>query len=417
VKALRNVVVLHVLATACLGQLYAKLKLPLGVAELFPTELALVACVLVGGGAMRRVRWDRYTKLVAAFVALGVGWVIVDGLGGMDGAGAKAFSFFVYAGFFFAVRAAFRTDDERWMLLRVIAGASVVAALLGLWQMETSTPLLSTFFEETTTGSVRWLPGDYALYSLLAITIAITGPILHRRLDRTAAILIAAGAIEIVLAQHRSGFVALAVALAVTALVLGGSSGALRGLARVLVIATVALLVFVYLFGRGYLDETLSRVGTVGDTGDVNIQWRLLAWYEVSSGVIARPWGHGFSVWQFLFTSEDPLTGSHNSLLDLTYRIGVPGLLVFMAMPVRAFIDTRRLVKRDGALPHLLPITVCACLLAFLTFASFNVVFETPYMSIFFWVLMGLASGALADRDVLAAAAPTPPRVAVDPQQ
>jgi hypothetical protein len=34
-------------------------------------------------------------------------------------------------------------------------------------------------------------------------------------------------------------------------------------------------------------------------------------------------------------------------------------------------------------------------MLVFLVFASFNVVFETPYMSIMFWVLLGVGAGGL----------------------
>jgi len=155
----------------------------------------------------------------------------------------------------------------------------------------------------------------------------------------------------------------------------------------------------IWMSGGSFLDETLNRISSISDGDDANISWRLLSWYEVFDGIVARPLGHGFAVWDFSFTWDNPLTGSHNSYLDLTYRIGLPGLLVFVSMPILLVWKTRLLVQRTDVMRHRLLVTVCACLLSFLVFATFNVVLETPHMSILFWICLGLGGGALEQPD------------------
>jgi hypothetical protein len=60
--------------------------------------------------------------------------------------------------------------------------------------------------------------------------------------------------------------------------------------------------------------------------------------------------------------------------------------------------QTRQLAQRTGPVLQLLPVTVCAAMLAFLIFASFNVVLESPQVSVLFWVLLGLGAGSVYDR-------------------
>jgi O-antigen ligase len=358
---------------------------------------------------------------VLLFVAFGVVWVGLGGIGPMDGAGVKAFSFFVYGALYFVIRATVTDDDTRWRVLKTIAFASLVAVLIGLYQQHTGRPLLApvegsgTGFEETSTGSTRWLPGEYALYGLLGAMIAGVPALLERSLPTRSGMILLATGLELVLAQHRSGFLAFAVAFVFTAAILVGSGNTLRRIGKQVLVACVIVAVALYVFGGAYIDETFNRIAHTADAQDVNIDWRLLSWYEVFQGIIERPLGHGFAVWDFLFTIDNPLTGSHNSFLDLCYRIGVPGLAVFFAIPGMLFSRTRRFVQRTTPERQALLVTICAAMAAFLVFASFNVVFETPYMSIYFWVLMGLGSGALADQDRRAAPAPMPDPGAAEP--
>jgi O-antigen ligase len=391
------ILIAHLALVCTFGQYYAKLDL-----LLYPTELVLGALLVLGGGAVRSVPWDAMTRRVALFVAFGTGFVLLFGV--PTGAGVKAFSFFVYAGFYWVVRGVATTDRLRWQLLDAIAGACIVAAALGMWQMTTGSPLVDTDkhgllgFEETSTGSVRWLSGEYGLYGMLGLIIAAARPLAQRRMTLRSSVLLAAASVVLVLAQHRSGLVALVVAIAATGACVLGARRAAGGAMRLLGLAMVGTVVAVLAVDSHYLGDTLARIEHITDPQDVNTAWRLLNWYEVLDGITDQPWGHGFTRWDFFFTTYDPMIGSHNSLLDLAYRIGIPGLLIFLLLPIRMLAETRRAVDGSSANAMVLPITACACMIALLVYACFNVVFETAYMSILFWVVLGIGAGALDRR-------------------
>lgn len=395
-----RLLVVHLFVLACFGQYYAKLRILDG-APLFTTDLVLLVGLVASFGALTRTKWDLFSKLVLAFVLVGVAWAAYTGLGPMDGAGPKAFSFFVYAGFYFIIRAAAPSDESLWRLLQVFAIAAAIAVVIGFLQMQRGAPIFGDGdFEITTTGSIRWLPGEFTLYALLAALVIAVPAIVERQIDAPRVGMLALAAVELVLTQQRSGFISLAVALLATVGLLGSSTEALKGLLKLLIVAALGLAVFVWVFGSSYIDETVNRIAHSSDLSDANIDWRLLSWYEVFDGVRDRPWGHGFATWDFSFTWNNPLTGSHNSFLDLTYRIGIGGFLVFLAMPVVLVRDVRRLVREAGARAQLLLVTVCAAMIAFLLLSTFNVVFESPQMSIVFWVLLGIGGVALERRQV-----------------
>lgn len=389
--------VAHVALLCVFGQHYAKLDLPL-----YPTEIVLGALVVLSAGAIHSVPWDPLAGRVALVLAFGAGFAVLYGF--PAGAGVKAFSFFVYAGFYWVVRAVATTDRARWRLLDAIALACIAAAALGIWQMSTGSPIVDTDkfgesgFEETSTGSVRWLSGEYGLYGMFGLITAAARPLAQRRITLASSILIAAAAIELLLAQHRSGLVALGVAIAATGAYVLGARRAIDGALRLAALVVVCAVVAAFTVDGSYLDDTLARIQQITDVQDVNTAWRLLNWAEVTGGILDQPWGHGFARWDFFFTRYDPLIGSHNSLLDLAYRIGVPGLVAFLSLPVWLLSRTRRAVTASSGKAQVLPITACACLVAVLAYACFNVVLETAYMSIFFWILLGIGAGALEQR-------------------
>ena len=393
------ILVAHLVLLCAFGQNYAKLDV-----VLYPTELVLGALLVFGIGAVRSVPWDPITRGVALFVAFGIGFVVL--CGAPDGAGLKAFSFFVYAGFYWVVRGVATSDRARWQLLDAIALACVFAAALGMWQMTTGTLLIEPDkhgelgLEETSTGSVRWLSGEYGLYGMIGLITAAARPLAQRRVTLLSSALIAAAGIVVMLAQHRSGLVALAVAIAMTGACVIGARRAAGGAMRLLVLVMIGAAVAAIAFDGSYLDDTLTRIEHITDVQDVNTAWRLLNWVEVGEGIADQPLGHGFARWDFFFATYDPLIGSHNSLLDLAYRIGIPGLVVFLSIPIRLLVKTRRAVAGSSASARALPITACACMIALLVYASFNMVLETAYMSILFWVVLGIGAGALDQRAV-----------------
>lgn len=387
----------HLLLLGCGGVLYAKIR---AFGPLYVTDAVLLVAAVLCWRSFLRVPWDRFTNRVALFVAFGVCWAVAGGIGDPQGAGAKALSFFVYSVLYFIVREIARDDDTRWRVLHVIALATVGGALIGIVQTRTGVPLFdrSGEFEVTTTGTIRSLGGDYAQYALIGVSVPAMAAIVGRRISGVSILILVSAGVVLVLAQHRSGFVSLGVSLLVASTVVGGSEQTVRGLVRLLVFVAIASAVYVLVFGSTYIDATMHRMGETADFEDGNIAWRLSSWYEVLTEVVANPFGHGFSTWDFTFTIGNPLTGSHNDYLDLAYRIGVPGLVAFLAMPVLLVQQTRHLAQRTGPVAQLLPITVCAAMVSFLVLATFNVCIESPQVSILFWVLLALGSGTLFDR-------------------
>ena len=224
-----SLVLAHLVFVASLGQYYAKIQIPIGGLPLYATELVLVATTILGIRAITSVPWDGITKLVVAFGVCGGAWVLLAGIGDTAGAGAKAFSFFVYSVFYFVIRGAARTDDDRWRVLRAFAIASIAGALLGLWQMQSGSPAFDAEagIVETSTGSMRWLPGEFALYGLFGAIVVSVRAIIQRKMTLASGIVLVAAAAELILTQHRSAIVAFAVTLIATAIFLSGSTAAL----------------------------------------------------------------------------------------------------------------------------------------------------------------------------------------------
>jgi O-antigen ligase len=231
---------------------------------------------------------------------------------------------------------------------------------------------------------------------MLGLITAAARPLARRRITLPSGALLAAAGLELILAQHRSGLVALGVAIAATGAYVLGARRVIDGATRLLALVAVGVAIAAFAVDDSYLGDTLARIEHITDLDDVNTAWRLLNWYEVLGGVADQPWGHGFARWDFFFTRYDPLIGSHNSLLDLAYRIGVPGLAAFLAIPAWLLAQTRRAVAASSGSAQVLPITACACMTAVIAYACFNVVFETAYMSILVWIVLGVGAGALA---------------------
>lgn len=383
--------VTHTFLTCAIGSAYAKIRIPgLGV---YVTEAVLGIVVLLGFRTFLRIPRDLLTRLMLALTGIAFAWVLLAGVGPSNGAGAKALSFFAYASLYLFLRpVATEAIGERFF--RAICIASICNAVLGGWQALSGSPLWDTAgdFEVTTTGSTRWIGGEAAMYSVFTILLVAFGP--QKTLPRRTTTLVLLAAIaQLAMAQHRSGFVALAAGIVLPPLVIGRSAHALRIATRVSVVTAGAAVLYLVVLGGDYIADTVTRLLHTTDFADENISWRLLSWAEVASGVLSAPLGHGFSSWDFLFTWDNPLTGSHNSLLDLAYRVGVLGPLLLTAMPVTLLAMMRRrssaLTTERSAL-----LAGCACLVALLVFANFNVVFETPYLSTFWWIFLALGAGS-----------------------
>jgi hypothetical protein len=243
---------------------------------------------------------------------------------------------------------------------------------------------------------MRWLPGEFGLYGVFGVLVLGIPRLLNDRARTTSWMLLVPPSSVLIMAQHRSGFLALAAATLATGVFLIGSRRVIVGVLKLTVAGAAALTLYMVFLGSSYIVETLTRIQHTFDATEGTANWRLLAWFDVWEGIVERPLGHGFATWEFWFTWQDPLVGSHNGFLDLTYRIGVPGLFLFLAIPLALTLRTRRTVSLNHSIGSALPVTACACIYAWLGYAFFNVVFATPYVSIFFWILLAVGASATA---------------------
>ncbi len=400
----------HAALTAALGQVYGKLGIPVGEdTTIYVTEIALGLALLFGAGALRGRPWDRLDRLLVLLLGLAAVWLVA---GGSNPAGLKAFSFFIYAGFFFLVRALVVTEDDRRVLTGVVAGGALVGAALGLWNMwtegapiyETNELTVQVGFLATPSETMRWLSGEFGLYGMCAMLIVVADMVLTRRVRRFHVAVVVAALIEMTLVQHRSVVVALPFALFTMMALLPRWRDAIPALRKVLIVALAGLIVMIVTLGEAYLEGFLVRMAETGDTSELNAAWRLLAWAEVVQGILESPLGHGFAQWDFAFNAYDPLSGSHNSFLDLTYRVGVPGLVLLVLALAWAYRQAKLASQLATPGPALSLVASGACVMACVIYACFNVVLETPYLAVFFWLFLGLVASHFPSGTRVAAA-------------
>lgn len=174
--------------------------------------------------------------------------------------------------------------------------------------------------------------------------------------------------------------------------------------------------------------EAGSKVdGTVGLAGGetVNIRWRLAFWEELTERTVSQPLlGAGFGeptrfTWEGLRydfrdgipTEKDSVTGPHNSLIYVMYRMGFPAAIALIALLWIAFRRARDPDPDDpeqrARLAGLFAMTAAA-----LGVALFNDAWKNPYLALPFWIPLGLllVAGALGVRSRARASTDGPAR-------
>jgi O-antigen ligase len=245
------------------------------------------------------------------------------------------------------------------------------------------------------------------LYIGYGVLIGLFTPRVLARRHLAYPILVAQMAL-LALGQVRSIWVALPLAVFGTLVVCGRSRSFMPQLLRLLAIA--ALLFGLAVAARPSIVGSLKRQANSifnysgSTTSDNNAKWRLSNWNYGISQISAHPLGGiGFGGPEVppsvcttgcndLTKNPDPtvLAGSdlHNSILAIPLRLGLPGLVVFLAFEVLVLARARRLGRRSGTMQWLL---ACHLLTGFTALTA--VVLEGPYMGIFFWLFGGFVLG------------------------
>jgi hypothetical protein len=152
------------------------------------------------------------------------------------------------------------------------------------------------------------------------------------------------------------------------------------------------------------IGQTSTRAATDATGNAENQDWRLAFWKELLRRTAHQPlFGAGFGkpanfVWRGTVydarvgDAANPfdVTPPHNSFVNMLYRLGAFGFVPFLALVILGLagaVRCRRAVDEEWGMRI---IGVAACFVFTIVIACFNGALEGPYMSVFFWTLLGL---------------------------
>jgi O-antigen ligase/polysaccharide polymerase Wzy-like membrane protein len=379
------------------GRDLSTLEIPLASLRVYVGELALVALLSIW--ALLRLRGVVGPKvsdpLTLGFLALffvGCSKALVFGFQ-LDEYGLRQLVLLAYLGWvplgFAMAQDSSRLRTALWSM-SLASSALVVAGLLRV--------AAGQVLEQTTTGSHRYLPGYAGIYSVVALAVFLGVPAPSWLAPRGVwrAFGIGSAATGLLLAQHRSAFLAAAIVLILQARLKVTRN---KQLFLVASIASIAVVLSAALLASSDLRAAasslvLQRIGSIADVQDPNIAWRLASTAEIITTLSTQPLGIGFGFRQFAFNASDPYVASHNSYADFALRFGIDGLLVAALLFLAIFIQLRR-AARNQTESGKIARTLSAATAAVGFFAAFNVVFHTPYTGPLPWLFLGAGWGHL----------------------
>lgn len=225
--------------------------------------------------------------------------------------------------------------------------------------------------------SIAANPNDLALVLNLIIPLAAALVVLsgHRGMRLVAACALLLGVVAVVLTFSRAGFLALA-ATTLAFVVYLARRGAAGGAAALLAVALLAL---------PFLpDSYVGRLGTITNieedaTGSAQGRWRDT---KLAAGLVAKNPIIGAGIGQDVLVMNDERGRDtwrrvHNVYLQYGVDLGVPGMLLFIALHVMCYTAARRVERRgqrEPALGGLVPLAVAVkvSLIAFAVEAMFH---------------------------------------------
>jgi O-antigen ligase len=245
-------------------------------------------------------------------------------------------------------------------------------------------------------------PGErrYVLYPVLlsgafmASLAGVQNRIFDRKLGWTLTVVNGFG---LLLANSRAEFVSVIGACGVMFL-LGPSVQRSTMIARIKLLLKFLLVavLFIAIFmqtkaGARLADKAASQFlsGVLNPTEDPTAEFRFLAWAEAANRFLQHPViGEGYGV-PFTFENYDTDPRPHNTYLTFLYKTGATGFLVLMGALSYFFISALMSARRhpNSATAAALYIITLA-LLAISASGVFTFVFESPFVSAPYWLLV-----------------------------
>ena len=167
------------------------------------------------------------------------------------------------------------------------------------------------------------------------------------------------------------------------------------------------LVVLVWFISPYVLEGTISEIRSLksfftgsGDSSSfatMNTNWRLITWKGFLSEFAEKPligWGFGKKflageTFKAGWTTglSDNWVSTHNYIISFLYMTGIPGLISFLLIIVYYFVENLRFLKRQNSNENKPRVRAFAsCVFYILVLGLFEVVLETPYQGVFFWI-------------------------------
>jgi O-antigen ligase/polysaccharide polymerase Wzy-like membrane protein len=281
---------------------------------------------------------------------------------------------------------------DRSLVIACAAAACFLAVGYGVFHAITGQ------FFSTEQDVPRYLRGDSGTFlaaSFVALLLLRPRPLRTEiRMLAPAAALVAG----VLLSEHRSVWLAAAIALLVSWLVAPRTRPVVR--ASVWLAALVlSLLIGGLLLESDQVGGTFDRILSTADTTTVNADYRLAAWDASLADIGDNPLGGSGFGKTFIFYNRGLLyTGApHNSLVNIAWYLGIPGFLLFVltqAVFLARIFRGRRALENVGWI-H---VVLFGAWLSLLVVAAFNVILESPVGAIPFWLTIGIPFGAVSGR-------------------
>jgi O-antigen ligase len=164
-------------------------------------------------------------------------------------------------------------------------------------------------------------------------------------------------------------------------------------LLKVLCVAVLLIAVFMQTkAGAKLADKAASQFlsGVLNPTEDPTAEFRFLAWAEAFNRFVQHPiLGEGYGI-PFTFGDVDTDPRPHNTYLTFLYKTGLVGFLVLVTVLVVFFLKSLNTVRRcRETRGSVFLYMIALALLAISASGLFTLLFESPFDSAPYWILVG----------------------------